>query len=281
MKKIWFVLLTLIFFGIMISGKISYENKISAQGKQAKEAFEKQIKEDERKKQDFINNLNPENENVTYVDFLQYRLLKNSVSKISLLGSSVTIGSGASNPELSWAGRLVTNLGEIRDNYQRVELFNHGVGGYSTKNIINNKIVDQVIQDNPDLVIFETSILNNHGQSITIKDTNDEIQAITDKIKSALPNTEILYTSPNPSSTKLTEVNGLGLTYNDYLNATKTFIISKGWNYVDIYEGMNAKINQQKLKLNDVLLDGVHPNDEGYKIWFETLYDYMKNQKVL
>lgn len=281
MRNIGFVLLIIMFLGTLIFGKISYDSKVAAQGKQSKESHEKYLKEEEKKQQELINSLNPQSYNVTFNNFLQFRLLKNGESKISLLGSSVTAGSGASNPSYSWAGRLDSALMGISDNFNQVKIINNGKGGYSTRNLIDDKIYKKVIKDKPDLIIFETSLLNNYGQSISLDETIEDIKFLMDTFKSNLPNTEVLLISPNPIPLKKGEVNKIGLTYEEYLNKTKTLIMDNGWNYVDIHEGMNAKIRKQNLKLNDLLTDGIHPNDKGYKLWFETLYQYLNSEKVL
>jgi hypothetical protein len=96
MKKVGFAVLIIVLLGTLISGKIHYDNKVKAQGKQARIAFEKDLKIEEKKREDLLNSLNPDNGDVSYYDFLKYRLLKNGTAKVSLIGSSVTFGTGGS-----------------------------------------------------------------------------------------------------------------------------------------------------------------------------------------
>jgi lysophospholipase L1-like esterase len=235
---------------------------------------QKNLKEAENKR---IENLKPiKGKMLSFNDFLEYKSLTQSTVTISVIGSSVTAGTGASIPSLSWAGRL----GNTRVTNNNLKLINDGHGGYSTRDLIARNTIQPLIDSHPDLVIFETSLLNDHGQGIPINETINNINSIVNKIQTALPNTPIILISPNPSAKKqATDLNELKLSYQDYINASSKFIGQNNWNYIDAYSEMNQKIISTKTDLNTILSDGIHPNDNGYKIWFDVISNYFGQKR--
>ncbi|WP_413024472.1 hypothetical protein [Peribacillus frigoritolerans] len=53
----------------------------------------------------------------------------------------------------------------------RADFINHGHEGYSTEDLIKGKKIETVIQDDPNLIIFENSLINNHYQSLSLEQT--------------------------------------------------------------------------------------------------------------
>ena len=92
------------------------------------------------------------------------------------MGSNGTSGTGASNSSNSWAGRLEKSLRSERDGLETLGFINHGHDGYSTKDLFEGKKIEEVINDNPDLVIFENPLINNHYQSISLEKTEKELK---------------------------------------------------------------------------------------------------------
>lgn len=279
MKKILVILCVVVAVIVLVYGNVHWQRKIHTRIQVASEEYLKDVEKEKKEQQALIDSLNPDkNPHQSMLDYLHYKILTQDKVVISVLGSSVTAGAGASDPSLSWAALLEKKLQSFAPDFKYVKVLNRGFGGYSTRDLLKDKKIDLVVKDKPDLVIFETSILNNHGQSITMDETKENIKEIVTTIQKKLPGTKILIISPNPSTVKLKEVNSLGYKYLDYLQETKNYIEGNGWPYVDIYEGMEEKIKKENIQLKDILVDGVHPNDEGYRLWFEVLYDYMAKE---
>lgn len=212
----------------------------------------------------------------TIIDYLKYVSFKNDKANVAILGSSVTRGDGADNQSgnpfyKSWGGLLENYLNRDIEGISNLIVSNYGFSGYSTSGILKENHVDEVIKGNPDVVLFETCLLNNHGQSVSLEQTNNEIDSIVGMIKEKLPDSKIVLQSANPSSKKIGQKNKLGLTYQDYLTNTKAHIEAKGWQYIDVYSEYENLMNKENIKLEDTLSDGIHPNNTGYKLWFEVL----------
>jgi lysophospholipase L1-like esterase len=226
---------------------------------------EKKVKEAKER----IDKLNPANGNPrSFVDDVTYYKLTNPnrAVTVSTLGSSVTAGAGTSIPTKKWSSLLANYLSKT-DGFTQINLRNNGYGGYSTTRILEEDKVSVVIAQKPDIVLFETCIINDHG-GVPIEKTNENIAKIVNQLQEGLPNAKIIILSPNPIANDFK--NNLSLTMADYAEETKEFIVSKGWSYIDVYNGFKSRnVDMKTLTIND----GVHPNDQGYEMWFEIMKD--------
>lgn len=223
-------------------------------------------------------------EKESYVDFLYLKLATDRQAKVAVLGSSVTAGSGASNYKYSWPARLEQKLEKTHPNFKKMKLFNHGKRRFSTSDLLAQGIVEEVVLIQPDLIIFETAIINNHGHSIPMDQTLNDIKTIVEILEMKLPHAKIILTSPNPISARDhgKALNGMGLSYQDYLIKTQQFIRLNGWSYVDVYSGMEAMRKKEVLPLEQILKDGIHPNNKGYEYWSKIISDflYKKQERI-
>ncbi len=54
--------------------------------------------------------------------------------------------------------------------------------GYSTEDLLEGKKIKAVIQDDPDLIIFENSLINNQYQSLSLEQTEKNLENIMTKL---------------------------------------------------------------------------------------------------
>ncbi|MCU9612387.1 SGNH/GDSL hydrolase family protein [Caldibacillus lycopersici] len=217
---------------------------------------------------------------MSYLNYLEYLSITEKSVKIAVIGSSVTKGSGASKQEYQWPNQLIHYLKRLPGkDFSKLSLHNYGVSRFKAKDLIANRQVDKLIFEKPKLVIFETSVINNFRQSTPMNDTLFYIEELLRTIQEGLPDAKILVISPNPISDK--GKNKSGYFYQDYLEETGQFIVKNGYDYINMYEGINQYLSKEKLSLNNILADGIHPNDEGYRIWFEVLRNYLEHMQVI
>lgn len=189
--------------------------------------------------------------------------------RIYIIGSSVAAGAGASDPnKTSWAGLLYASFKETNPD---IEFSNLAVGGYSTSDILENNILDKI--KNPDVVIFETSLLNNF-KKVTITESNSQIEEIYTVIREKYPETKIILMPPNLTNEVDSTMDSEGNTLREYVDASKAFIENKDWEYIDYWSNYEQKISEANLNIEDTLSDGIHPNDTGYEIWFDSIKGY-------
>lgn len=277
MKKYGLIIIAGICLVVLVLGHLHWKNISQAAGIEAREAAAK-VKEKEKEERDaLLQSLKPEdNKQQSLIDYLHYKSLTQDRVTVSLVGSNGTSGTGASNSSNSWAGRLEKSLRADRDDLETLSFINHGHERYSTEDLIKGRKIEAVIQDDPDLIIFENSLINNHYQSLSLEQTQKDLESIMAKLQKELPNAKILILSPNPVVNGKTE-NSLGLNYLDYIHASEQVIKTNNWAYINSKEEIEKKLKEKNMRLADILTnDNIHPNDQGHYIWFEVMEEYFK-----
>lgn len=280
MRKYGLFIIAGICLAVLVFGHLHWKNISQAAGVEAREAAAK-LKEKEKEERDaLIQSLKPENnKQQPLIDYLHYKSLTQERVIVSLVGSNGTSGTGASNSFNSWAGRLEKSLRADSDDLETLSFINHGHEGYSTKDLLEGKKIEAVKQDDPDLIIFENSLINNHNQSLSLEQTEKDLENIMSKLQKELPNAKILIISPNPVANGKTE-NSLGLNYLDYIHASEQVIKTNKWKYMNSKEEIEKKLKKKNMRLADILTkDNIHPNDQGHYIWFEVMQEFFKLKK--
>ncbi|MES1038103.1 SGNH/GDSL hydrolase family protein [Peribacillus simplex] len=280
MRKYGLIIIGVICLSVLVLGHQHWKNISQAAGVEAREAAAKLKEKEKEERNALIQSLKPENnKQQPLIDYLHYKSLTQDRVIVSLLGSNGTSGTGASKTSNSWAGRLEKSLRADREDLETLRFINHGHEGYSTEDLIKGKKIEAVIQDDPDLIIFENSLINNHYQSLSLEKTEKDLESIMAKLQKELPNAKILILSPNPVANGKME-NSLGLNYLDYILASEQVIKTNKWTYLNSKEEIEMKLSKKNMRLADILTnDNIHPNDQGHYIWFEVLQEYFKLKK--
>lgn len=191
---------------------------------------------------------------------------------IVVLGSSVTFGKGATEEQPVWGSLLEASLNEMDGIKARV--VNHGYNGYSTADLISKNKVEAVIKDKPDIILFELCLINNnrHPQD-DISQTKADIQWIMDTFSEQLPDTLVILQTANPTIYNNVFLEQGKVTYEQYNVEIAEYVKEQQWPFIDTYHLLLAKMDDQNIFPADVLSDHVHPNGEGYHMWFELLSD--------
>ncbi|MCK2016893.1 SGNH/GDSL hydrolase family protein [Peribacillus frigoritolerans] len=278
MRKYGLIIIAVICLSVFVLGHQHWKNVSQVAGIEAREAAAKLNEKEKEERETLIQSLKPENnKQQPLIDYLQYKSLTQERVIVSLVGSNGTSGTGASNSSNSWAGRLEKSLRADRDELETLSFINHGHEGYSTEDLLKGKKIEAVIQDDPDLVIFDNSLINNHYQSLSLEQTEKDLESIMTKLQKELPNAKILIISPNPVANSKME-NSLGLNYLDYIQASEKVIKRNKWNYVNSKEEIEKKLKNKNMRLADILTnDNIYPNDQGHYIWFEVMQEYFKS----
>lgn len=189
---------------------------------------------------------------------------------IVVLGSSVTYGKGATKAQPVWGSLLETNLDGMDGINARV--INHGYNGYSTAELISRHKISSVIKDDPDIILFELCLINNNRYPQRDMDqTKADIQWIMDTFNEELPDTLVILQTANPTKYNDVYLTGGQVTYDQYNNEIAEYVIEQQWPFIDIYQLMQTRMEERHVLIGDVLADDVHPNGEGYSMWFELL----------
>lgn len=277
MRKYGLIIIAVICLSVLILGHQHWKNVSQAAGIEAREAAAKVKEKEKEEREALIQSLKPENnKQQPLIDYLHYKSLTQDRVFVSLVGSNGTSGTGANNSSNSWAGRLEKSLRADSDDLETLSFINHGHEGYSTEDLLKGTKIEAVIKDDPDLIIFENSLINNHYQSLSLEQTEKDLESIMSKLQKELPNAKILIISPNPVANDKSE-NSLGLNYLDYIHASEQVIKTNKWKYMNSKDEIEKKLSKKNMRLADILTnDNIHPNDQGHYIWFEVMDEYFK-----
>lgn len=214
----------------------------------------------------------------TFLLSSKINVVTNSINKhdfvISFIGSSVTQGAGASHYKKTWISQLVSSL--ERETKLSIRHFNNGFGGYNVNNLRNENKFNLVIKQSPNLIVVETCDINNYGDHLSMDTLKEDLKYFVDEINHQLPNSRVIFLPSNPTPRKLKqEENKEGLLFLDYKEQTKDFCIKQNWVYIDFWDDFFNHLKAEGLDFNRCFDDQVHPNDIGYKVWYESLKNYI------
>ncbi|SFH54451.1 SGNH/GDSL hydrolase family protein [Pisciglobus halotolerans] len=189
---------------------------------------------------------------------------------IVVLGSSVTLGLGATDAQPVWGTLLENHLNQLEG--IQTQVINMGYSGYSTADLLAKNKISHVLKAKPDIIIFELCLINNNRYpQNSIEQTKADISSIMQTFQDKLPNTLVLLQSANPTIYNDVILADGKVTYDQYNKEVTRFVRANDWNYIDIYELMNERIEQNDAKVERLLNDHVHPNGDGYRLWYDLL----------
>jgi lysophospholipase L1-like esterase len=218
------------------------------------------------------------NPDQSLADYLIFRAMISGKAKMAVTGSSVTKGSGSSNQSKTWRGRIEENLRNTNPALEQFLISNHGYSGYTSVRLLEDNVTAPILKEQPDVLFIETSVINNHNKNVSLEDTFISFHSLYDMYSRSLPDTRIVFLSPNPctENTFGPPLNQFGLTFTDYVKRTETYIKEQKWAYFDTHDAMLNFMAEKNISLSSTLKDGIHPNDRGYKIWADVLWRFMQ-----
>jgi Lysophospholipase L1 and related esterases len=175
-------------------------------------------------------------------------------------------------------GDSITEFYDLEEYYKNEPIVNSGISGYQTKDLLK-RLDDMVYIYNPSKVFL---LIGTNDLAFSVKDTTiiENIKKIANEIRKNRPHTEIYIISIYPvnhsddekinhkqvdsrSNKLIREIN----------KDLKDFCKEKKYNYIDMY----SKLQDDEKELHfDYTDDGLHINDEGYRIITKEINKYIK-----
>lgn len=206
------------------------------------------------------------------IDRARFVTQRDGRANIVVLGSSVTYGLGSTETQPVWGELLQDHLNSI--NEIEVNVNNFGYSGYSTADLIRNNKIEPVIAAQPDIIFFELCLINNNRYpQNTIIQTQSDIQYILETFANELPQTMVILTTANPTIYNDVILADGEITYHQYNEIIAQYVREQNWPLIDIYQLMSERLEQAHVPVEDILVDHVHPNGDGYQMWFEILQE--------
>ncbi|MGM7721441.1 SGNH/GDSL hydrolase family protein [Metabacillus sp. Hm71] len=252
MKKL-LVIVTLVVCGAaIILGNIHWKNKISAHGEKEKSNNTVVVTEEESITSNDIN---------TYSKNLPEHLQK-KIAEAANMGKPVNLVIfGTSSEKEAWSEQLSKELKTVYgENVFAVTILS--TGDKTTRDLVNDDSFEQVNELQPDILLFEPSMLKDNGV-VGISNTLENIQTMIASWKAANKNITLMMQPPNPlysASYYPKEVAQL----QDYAENNKIIYLNHWENWPDLEDP----------KMQEYLTEDNIANEKGNKIWADYLIKY-------
>jgi hypothetical protein len=188
--------------------------------------------------------------------------IKNAINKNKPVRLVIVGSKAISSSEKSWPALLKNKL-ESTYGKQVFEVVVKEYGDMTTKEALEANVDKEIIDAKPDILLWEPFLLNNNGV-IEIEDTLQQIDAIIQNIKSALPGVTMMLQPPHPIYN--------AEYYPVQVEELKTFAKEKGYIYLDHWK---AWPDYKSEEINDVVDENTDlPNERGHQLWADFLINY-------
>lgn len=278
MKNSYFAILVVVLLSSIPVMYLINEHNLSKKAEESRVAYEQQMKEEENEEQNQRDEIESNQMN-SLIDYLRFLSLEKEEIVLSVFGSSVTEGEGATDDSSHWSGLFTSHL-EEEEGISPIRLENNGQNGATSRTLVNENLVDEVIETNPDVVLIEPPVIPNYESNFSPEETGSDTMYLVREIEDNLADTLIIIQSSN--ITALEDLNLIGYSYADYNNYLDELTEETNLNYVDVYTGMEERMESEGMEdVSEWLTDEIRPNDLGYSIWFEILADYASAESLV
>ncbi len=184
-------------------------------------------------------------------------------NKVAFIGGSITAGASASSYEKSWAGLLTTWLNEYYE--AGIDAKNIAMGG-TTSEYGTFRLLRDLNGFIPDIAFIEY-VMNDPAQQDFIYTFVD---AIIKKLRTMNPRVNIIYVATTgfyhqSSISKGDEPDGVKF--------AREISSLNDIHFVNVGQKLWETIMAENVSYTRYLPDGIHPNDDGYEIYYETLVE--------
>ncbi|MBQ7794345.1 MAG: SGNH/GDSL hydrolase family protein, partial [Clostridia bacterium] len=199
---------------------------------------------------------------ITVLCFGQSIVFADGEYNVVFLGGSITRGTGASSAENSWASLVGDYLKETMTD-KTVNCFNAGSGGTGSGYGLR-RLKRDVLCHNPDLVFIEFAVNDKSAGRGSIMDSVESILAALRE--NGNPQVIFVYSTTAKKDAAVD-------TYEEIAQHYGIFSI----NVQDYLFGLEEA---GEITVNDLLTDGTHPNDAGYKMYADYIISCLKEENA-
>ena len=177
-------------------------------------------------------------------------------------------------------GDSITEFYDLDKYFEEVYHVQSGHSGDLTKDVLNN-MNDRVYVYNPSKVFIMLGINDFVWHDTSADDVVKDIKEICERIKANRPYTEIILESIYPYSNEWKDAHSEYAHDEEDVNKRikeanrqlKDYANEKNFGYIDIYSKLLNDEGKYDSKYTD---DGLHPNEEAYKLITEEIEKYLK-----
>lgn len=179
-------------------------------------------------------------------------------------------------------GDSITDYYDLDKYYKNMPVINSGTAGYKTNQILD-ELDERVIKYNPTKVFLLIGTNDLAFTDLTTEEIADNIVKIADRINEKRPNTQIYIESIFPVNTDKNEKKVswemVDVRENKSITAINNYvkekIKNKKYTYVDMYKLLIGKDGNLNINYS---VDGLHMNDNGYKVITKEIMKYINGE---
>ncbi|WP_209121591.1 SGNH/GDSL hydrolase family protein [Alkalihalobacillus sp. BA299] len=268
MKNLIFTLTILLCVGLLVYGKIQYDQKLSGIAKEANAvsvASSSQLShqskngQDERLSIDFLGELN-----VDLKEKLVTAIENNESLRVALFGSAAMTAGESATP--SWVDLVVEELNHTYGE-ELVDIQIFEVGDLTTHQVIKARLHDEVASFQPDILVFEPLILNDNGNLVRMNETLPNITTILNDIEAASPEVLVVLQPPNPIYQPRY--------YLQQVMELKDYAEENDYMYVDHWKAWPDIMDEEIQNY----IDSLSPNQQGHELWASVWIEFFTGKK--
>lgn len=171
-------------------------------------------------------------------------------------------------------GDSITDLYNLDEYYEGLPVVNSGISGNTTEDILDD-MKNRVYDYNPSKVFLLIGI-NDLGSGDSASDVFDNIKKIIAAIENRKPKVSIYIESVFPINKNIDDEKMISVESNDDVIELNTLIKEycdkNNYVYINIYDSLTDDDGNFSEEYTD---DGLHPNNNGYKVITEKLKKYL------
>ncbi|HBA46648.1 MAG TPA: hypothetical protein DCZ91_02375 [Lachnospiraceae bacterium] len=200
------------------------------------------------------------------LDNFRKRIAGQGEAVIVYLGGSITEGQGVEDKRLCWQGLLQS---ELEKAYPECifSAFNAGIGGTDSR-FGAFRMERDVLCRRPDLLFVEFAV---NDYTRPAQEIRESLEGILSMLWRALPECDVFFVLT--ATGKMHRENSGGLPESVRIHKEVAARYKIPW--VNVGRRLFSRV-EEGIALEELLPDGVHPNRQGYRIYFEGVWESMK-----
>jgi len=161
-----------------------------------------------------------------------------------------------------------------------VEINSIALPDFDSYRLLEENTVSSLAEKTPDVVFFQLPVYGDQVRDISLADSKSYTMQDYEEIKQELPETLVVFVTPNPSNSRKEKYNSRTLVYTSYLESVIEIINENNLPLFDLHEAYNAELQSSDSALENTLIeDGKTLNDEGNKL-YSTVFNKQLTEPV-
>lgn len=210
-------------------------------------------------------------DSLSFVETLHYLALSNGDATVAYYGDI-----NSSDP---WYSEMNTVIHSFTDNRVTIEEVTYDE--LDTYELFIQQTTPNVIEVNPDVIVYGMPALPDKIRDISISDTEQYMTNILNTLIESLPETQIVLLEPHPFPSEMDNLNSRSLDYRSYMSAMNSVADQFDLPVLNVHGQFLAAAEESNSELNTLFNeDGLSLNDNGVELFTQVINTEMSDPLV-